>query len=201
VPVSASLNTYAAWDNGSATYATLEAAPTYGVLEGGRLSITRTLPSSATLLPGHAWAMTFGGTLVPSGNPTKQATHKLVGALASSGIVLIGKIFTRSLGGSLSSNGTLARVRNLVKALAGTLAPTATLSTRIANRTYVTYQGRVWLLGELRLALHKGLWPPLVHETPQAFPLLVSTGASSAPPLTPTAEPTWPPLNPADRVS
>jgi len=201
VPVSASLNTYAAWDNGTATYATLEAAPTYGVLEGGRLSITRTLPSSATLLPGHAWAMAFGGTLVPSGNPTKQATHKLVGSLASSGIVLVGKIFTRSLGGSLASSGTLARVRNLVKALAGTLAPTATLSTRIANRTYVAYQGRLSLLGALRLELRKGFWPPLVDKTTQAFPPLVGAGASSAPPLAPSAKPTWPPLNPADRVS
>jgi len=199
VPVTASKNTYAAWD--SSTYATLEAAPSYGVLEGGRLQITRTLPSSGSLLPGHAWAMAFGGTLAPSGNPTKQATHKLLGSLTSSGTVLIGKIFTRSVAGALASSGTLTQTRLLVRALAGTLTPTAALNVRLANRTYFIFGHRLVSFGQLRLEWRHAPWPPLVSEAPTRPPALVGATRSNAPTLTPSAKVSWPPLNPADRVS
>jgi len=195
VPVTASLNTYASWDNGTNTYATLEAAPTYGVLEGARLQITRTLPSSGSLLIGRLWSMSFGGTLTPTGDPTKSASHRFTGALASSAVVLVGKIFTRALAGSLGSSGVVARVRMRVLNIAGVTTPAGDVTLRLLNRFYVSFGGGLWPLGELRVRVTRAPWPPLGTASRTSPPSLVGASSSSAPDLQPAPKPTWPPFN------
>jgi hypothetical protein len=125
VPATATANTYATWDNATNTYATLEAAPTYGVLEGARLQITRTLPSSGAVSRSRALKLAIGGALSPSGTLPKQATHKFTGALTSAGALLrgVGKKWT----GSLVSSGTAAFRRTLLRSWSGTLPSSGTL--------------------------------------------------------------------------
>jgi hypothetical protein len=139
VPVVATANTYATWEQ--ETYAGLEAAPTYGVLEGARLQITRTLPSSGTLQAGRLLQLQVGGTLGSSGALPKQARYQLAGTLGSSGIVLLRKVFIRLFAGTLGSSGVLAFISHRPVAL----------------------EGRLWLFGELRL--HVQRHPPVFIPT------------------------------------
>jgi hypothetical protein len=149
VPVTASLNTYATWDTAGSTYTSLEAAPTYGVLEGGTLTMTRTLPSSGTLSNRRSRVLSIGGSFVPSGVLPKQATHKLVGTLITAGSLLVLRTLRRAFAGALSSSGLLQRSsprsftgtlgssglvrRGVSRALSGTLASSGLLQRRIAR--------------------------------------------------------------------
>jgi len=200
VPVTAALNQYATWDNGTNTYASLEAAPTYGVLEGGRLTITRTLPSSGTLGRSRALSLRIGGSLVPTGQVPSQRTlrRSYVGSLVSSGLVLLGKIFTRSLGGTLHPSGTVGTARMLRRSWSGTFAPTGAFSYRYLFRWFITYEGRLWPVGDLRLEVRRGLWPPFALTlTPSSpAPATVPSAKPVAPYATPVKAPSdWPPFH------
>jgi len=203
VPATASLNTYAIWDNGSNTYTTLEAAPTYGVLEGARLSITRTLPSSGTLGRARAVRLSLGGSLTPSGVlPTSRTLRRVLsGLLGSSGVILLGKIFTRSLVGNLGSNALTTLNRLLPRSVSGVLGSSGLVSFRQLQRVFVQFDGTTWLLGELKLHVLHGPWPPLDPTTAPKPPVLAGVDGAVGVPLLLTVVATPPPALGAGAVS
>ena len=128
MPVTVTDRTYNTWANGSNTYASLEAAPTYGILAGATLLIQRTLPSSGVVTFSRTRFLSVGGSLAPSGALPRQTTHKLQGVLSPIGAVFRG--LNRSLSGGVAPTGSLALRRSLLRSYAGTLAPTGTVAPR-----------------------------------------------------------------------
>lgn len=195
MPVTASLNTYATWDNAANTYASLEAAPTYGVLEGARLLITRTLPSSGSVLIGRFLNLSFGGTLGASGTLPRQVGRKLLGALASSAVVLINKTLNRSFGGTLTSSGVVNRLQLRGFVVRGTLAPTGNSTLRLLYTFYISLDAHLRMFGTLQVRMVRGPWPPFVRTAKTRAPELVASSSTSAPELQPASKLKWPPFN------
>lgn len=196
MPVSAVANTYATWDTGTSTYADLEAAPTYGILEGARLTITRTLPSSGSLLIGRLINLSFGGTLDTSGSLPKQAGYRLTGTLASSGLVMAARALARAFGGTLASSGTLSRMQLRGFVVDGTLGLSGLSTLRLLYSYYVSLDGYLRSYGTLNVVRERGKWPPLASNGVTPPPILVP-GSAKPPSLVPARKTIWPPLTDA----
>jgi hypothetical protein len=139
------------------------------------------------------------------------------GTLASSGLVLIGKIFTRSFGGTLHPTGVVGFARTLYRAWGGVLAPSGVFSYRQLQRVFVSFDGYLRSWGEVRLELRKGYWPPVSPSDKPSAPSLAVSSSSAAPLLmlvqgslppavepsvkpaapyaVPQSKPDWPPLH------
>ena len=163
MPVTATANTYATWDTGGSTYTTLEAAPTYGVLQGATLAITHTLTSSGAMASSRIRRLTLSGGFTPSGTLPKQATHKFLGTLTSAGALVrrIGKTFSgattpggalvkrasHKFQGTLGSSGSVLLGKIFTRAYAGTLGSSGTV-TRV-RQLQRTLQGATTPTGAL----------------------------------------------------
>ncbi|HET6315367.1 MAG TPA: hypothetical protein VFG86_02835, partial [Chloroflexota bacterium] len=120
------------------------------------------------------------------------------GALASSGVILLGKIFTRAFGGTLGSSGVLQRMRERVLATAGEVLPSGAVVLRQLARVFVQFDGWLYLRGEFRLSVRRAPQPPL-QPTLEPLPTVAlqpALAVSAAPPLVATGASVWPPLTP-----